>query len=275
MQLHGATTLANTINPFQPAARVTSPLVAVDNPNTTLPPVEASPEMAAVQDATSRVSDTVSFQQSQARRDSSGSSEGGEGQGAEQDSSDHSEEESAGPDPARSRAEPADRDGGDNARIAERQRQELELRLIQQLSARDREVRQHEQAHVRVGGRYAGAPSYQYERGPNGLSYAVSGEVPIDVAPVANDPLATIRKMEQVRHAALAPAEPSAQDRAVAAMATRQMLKAKAELANSRGTEDRSSERSPPGETRAMAAYRRLSDQGAEAESRPQLSITA
>ena len=57
--------------------------------------------------------------------------------------------------------------------------------------------------------------------GPDGNRYAIGGEVSIDVAPVDGDPEATIAKMEIVKAAALAPAEPSAQDRKVAAIAER------------------------------------------------------
>lgn len=114
---------------------------------------------------------------------------------------------------------------------------EQELQEIQELASRDREVRAHEQAHARVGGKYAGAPVYDYERGPDGASYAISGEVPIDVAPIAGDPEATIQKMRQVQRAALAPAEPSGQDRAVAATAARYLLEAQSELMRSRAAE--------------------------------------
>ncbi|MDG9671100.1 putative metalloprotease CJM1_0395 family protein [Hahella sp. CR1] len=107
---------------------------------------------------------------------------------------------------------------------------ESDLAAISQLSQRDLEVRQHEQAHVAVGGLYAGAPQYSYSRGPDGRSYAVGGEVPIDVSSVPGNPEATIRKMEQVRRAALAPAEPSSQDRSVAARATQAILQARSEL---------------------------------------------
>ncbi|MCB9537728.1 MAG: hypothetical protein H6704_15865 [Myxococcales bacterium] len=106
---------------------------------------------------------------------------------------------------------------------------EEELRLVQTLAARDREVRTHEQAHQSVGGQYAGSPSYTYESGPDGKRYAVGGEVPIDVGEAA-DPAETIRKMEVVRRAALAPAEPSGQDRAVAAQAGQVAARARAEL---------------------------------------------
>lgn len=98
------------------------------------------------------------------------------------------------------------------------------------MKARDREVRQHEQAHKTIGGPYAGAISYETETGPDGREYAVAGEVPIDVSPVSNNAEATIRKMDIVERAALAPAEPSPQDRAVAAQARTTKLQAQAQL---------------------------------------------
>lgn len=101
---------------------------------------------------------------------------------------------------------------------------------VDELKQRDREVRAHEQAHAAVGGAYASAPSYEYETGPDGNRYAVGGEVSIDVSPISGDPQATIQKMEVVKRAALAPAEPSPQDRAVAAQADQTRLKAQAEL---------------------------------------------
>lgn len=108
---------------------------------------------------------------------------------------------------------------------------------VQEMKARDREVRAHEQAHAGAGGQYAGAPSYSYENGPDGKRYAVSGEVSIDVSPVEGDPEATIRKMEQVKKAALAPADPSAQDRKVAAQADATKAKARAERTQERARE--------------------------------------
>ena len=108
---------------------------------------------------------------------------------------------------------------------------EEELREVDRLKKRDAEVRRHEQAHKAAAGRYAtGGPTYEYEKGPDGRQYAVGGEVQIDVSPVEGDPQATVQKMQQVRRAALAPAEPSAQDRKVAAEAARQEAKARAEL---------------------------------------------
>ncbi len=104
-----------------------------------------------------------------------------------------------------------------------------EERAVRELQRTDAQVRRHEQAHAVVGGRYAGAPTYQFVRGPDGQNYAVAGEVSIDVSPEA-DPEATLRKMEVVRRAALAPAQPSAQDRAVAARASALAAQARAEI---------------------------------------------
>jgi hypothetical protein len=107
---------------------------------------------------------------------------------------------------------------------------EDELKMVEELKARDLEVRAHEQAHKSVGGQYTGAISFSYQAGPNGKRYAVGGEVPIDVSPIAGNPQATITKMMVVSAAASAPALPSAQDQMVAAQAARTMSEAQAEL---------------------------------------------
>ncbi|MBU2711973.1 putative metalloprotease CJM1_0395 family protein [Zooshikella harenae] len=107
-----------------------------------------------------------------------------------------------------------------------------EQQEIQQLAQRDQEVKAHEQAHQAVGGQFAGAAQFQFIRGPNGVPYAVSGEVSIDISPVPGSPEATIAKAQQIRRAALAPAEPSAQDRVVAAKASQLELQARQELAS-------------------------------------------
>ncbi|MEL6768405.1 MAG: putative metalloprotease CJM1_0395 family protein [Pseudomonadota bacterium] len=106
--------------------------------------------------------------------------------------------------------------------------------LVDRLAARDREVRAHEQAHARVGGQYAGSPSYTYQTGPDGKRYAIGGSVAIDVSPVPGDPEATIAKMEQVKAAALAPAEPSGADRRIATLADAASREAQALLASMR-----------------------------------------
>lgn len=113
-----------------------------------------------------------------------------------------------------------------------------EAAQLRELRARDREVRSHERAHAAAAaGLPHSAPSYTYQRGPDGRMYAIGGEVRIDTAPVAGDPRATIDKAEQIRRAALAPAQPSAQDRAVAARAAAMAAQARAELQSERAEE--------------------------------------
>lgn len=106
-----------------------------------------------------------------------------------------------------------------------------QLAHLEQLKVTDREVRQHEMAHQIAGGAYSGGASYEYEVGPDGKRYAVAGEVSIDCGPIKGDPQATIAKMENVIAAALAPADPSTQDRKVAGMARQALLSARLELA--------------------------------------------
>lgn len=125
------------------------------------------------------------------------------------------------------------------------QQQQAEQREIRELQTRDQEVRTHEQAHATVGGRYAGAPSYEYQQGPDGKRYAVGGEVQIDVAPIPGDPAATIQKMQQVKAAALAPAEPSAADRSVASTAQQRLIAAQAELIASKAPQAQQNETRP------------------------------
>lgn len=107
-----------------------------------------------------------------------------------------------------------------------------EQQQVRELQQRDAHVRQHEAAHVAAAGPYVeGVVQYEYQRGPDGKVYAVGGEVSIDTSP-EDDPRATIRKMRVVQAAALAPADPSAQDRAIAAAAAREAAKARIELMN-------------------------------------------
>lgn len=108
---------------------------------------------------------------------------------------------------------------------------EAEKRVVEELKSRDREVRAHEAAHLAAGsGLVRGGASYSYQTGPDGKRYAIGGEVSIDISPVKDDPRATILKMRKVRSAALAPADPSAQDRAAAAKASQIESRARMEL---------------------------------------------
>jgi len=112
-----------------------------------------------------------------------------------------------------------------------------EQQLVTRLQARDREVRQHEQAHLAAaGGLAVSGASYSYQRSPDGKNYAIGGEVGIDVSP-GSTPEETLAKAGRIRAAALAPANPSGQDRAVAAQAASMAREAQADKA-ARGNEN-------------------------------------
>jgi hypothetical protein len=96
-----------------------------------------------------------------------------------------------------------------------------ELRELESLKARDREVKAHERAHLSAAGGFAtGGASFSFKQGPDGVRYAVAGEVQIDTSPVPGDAAATIRKADVIRRAAMAPAQPSGPDLQIAARAT-------------------------------------------------------
>ena len=106
---------------------------------------------------------------------------------------------------------------------------QTDKRVVAKLERRDREVRAHEQAHTAAAGRFAsGGAIFTLERGPDGRFFAVGGHVNLDVSE-ASTPEKTIQKMMIIRKAALAPASPSAQDRAVASSATAKEAEAKRE----------------------------------------------
>ncbi|HIJ90614.1 MAG: putative metalloprotease CJM1_0395 family protein [Desulfobulbaceae bacterium] len=101
---------------------------------------------------------------------------------------------------------------------------------VAELVVIDTKVRAHEMAHLAAAGSYAtGGASFQYAKGPDGKQYAVGGEVGIDTGKESS-PEATISKMQTVRAAALAPADPSPQDQKVAARASLVIAEAGQEL---------------------------------------------
>jgi hypothetical protein len=106
---------------------------------------------------------------------------------------------------------------------------------LNSLKSVDRSVRSHELAHLTVaGGLSRSGVSFVLQRGPDGQMYAVGGEVSIDVSAVPDDPQATLRKADIIRRAALAPMDPSPQDRAVAVQADRLAEQASREIATAR-----------------------------------------
>ncbi|MEM9145044.1 MAG: putative metalloprotease CJM1_0395 family protein [Pseudomonadota bacterium] len=112
-----------------------------------------------------------------------------------------------------------------------------ELAELTKLEERDRKVRAHEAAHAQAGGRFAGSPRYDFVVGPDGKRYAVGGRVQIDMSTDPSDPEATIRKMQIIKRAALAPVDPSPTDRRVAALAERLARAAEADLRAARAVE--------------------------------------
>ncbi|GEM_PF-2236994 len=104
--------------------------------------------------------------------------------------------------------------------------EEQEVRELEQI---DRQVREHEQAHVAAGGRHVrGGPTYEYVEGPDGQRYAVAGSVSLDTSE-EGDPEETVQKMREVRQAALAPADPSPADHRIAQQANQTKMQARME----------------------------------------------
>lgn len=105
-----------------------------------------------------------------------------------------------------------------------------EKKKLRYLKKRDREVRQHEQAHVRAAGNLAkGGPVYEMVTGPDGKQYAIDGHVNIDTSPEP-DPKETITKAQRIERAALAPPDPSSEDYSIAAKARRMQSEARQQL---------------------------------------------
>ena len=103
----------------------------------------------------------------------------------------------------------------------------MEEREVARLEKRDREVHVHEQAHVNAGATNA---TYKYERGPDGERYATGGHAQIDTS-MTGEPEKDIEKAKKIRRAAMAPVDPSPQDRKVAAEADQMERQARAKLA--------------------------------------------
>jgi hypothetical protein len=120
--------------------------------------------------------------------------------------------------------------GREDAESRQKEQQQAEETELKDLKQRDLDVRAHEQAHAAIGGQHAASPKYEYERGPDGRQYAVDGEVSINIS-AESTPEETVRKMQQVKAAALAPTQPSSQDLRVAAEATQKSVEARTDIA--------------------------------------------
>lgn len=100
---------------------------------------------------------------------------------------------------------------------------------LAELKAVDSRVKAHEAAH-QSGPAASGGASYTYKKGPDGVMYAVGGEVPVRIE-TGSTPQESITKLQGVIATALAPADPSPQDIAIASKARVMMMKAQQELA--------------------------------------------
>ena len=101
---------------------------------------------------------------------------------------------------------------------------------VDELEQIQREVISHEAAHQASAGELGGGVSYTYTEGPDGKSYITGGEVPIKFKQ-GSTPEETLRNMQQIQRAATAPADPSSQDRQVAAKAAALASRARTEIA--------------------------------------------
>ena len=126
--------------------------------------------------------------------------------------------------------------------------------VVDKLKQTEEKVKAHEAAHKAAGGNLASSASYSYTQGPDGRSYITGGEVQIDMSP-GRTPQETISKMQQVIRAALAPADPSGQDRAVAAQAASQMAQAQQQKLQAESPLATDGEASAQQQTQAQQAY--------------------
>lgn len=141
------------------------------------------------------------------------------------------------------------RAGGGVTQLSSEQQQE-----VNRLKAIDRKVRAHEQAHMAAGSGVTGGASFQFTRGPDGRQYAVGGEVRINVS-AGQTPESTLERARIIQAAALAPADPSSQDRAVAAQAAMMEVQARAELSRVKREEQTGESAGGTRQAAALQAY--------------------
>lgn len=152
---------------------------------------------------------------------------------------------------------------------------EQDRHVLEQLKSRDREVRSHEAAHLAVAGSHATSGArFTYQKGPDGQLYAIGGEVGVSTGKVAGDPQATLEKARQVRAAALAPANPSSQDRAIAARASQLVAEARREIAIADIEENTRSETAPEREISEQSTIESGEARGAAEQVYKSVSLT-
>ena len=132
---------------------------------------------------------------------------------------------------------------------------EAEEKELQELKARDAEVRTHERAHMAAAGSYAqGGPVFDLQEGPDGKRYAVGGHVSIDSS-AEDSPEATIQKMRVIQSAAMAPGDPSTQDFSVARSAAAKEMQARKELSEDEIVVENKEDKKPHPSNKHMAKF--------------------
>lgn len=118
----------------------------------------------------------------------------------------------------------------------EQLKQPEEKAEIKELQIIEQKVRTHEQAHKAAGAGVTGAISYTYTTGPDGKRYISGGEVSVGTSG-GSSPEESLKQLEQVKRAALAPADPSPQDLSVAASTSAQIMQVRGEIAREKSEE--------------------------------------
>lgn len=150
---------------------------------------------------------------------------------------------------------------------------------VRELKQIENEVIAHEAAHQAAAGEFGGGVSYTYTEGPDGKSYITGGEVPIHFREGAT-PEETLRNMQQVQAAANAPADPSGQDRQVAAKAAALASKARSEITQERaerleGREDRGEHTETVARGTPIIEQVKREDEGQDPEKNGVMSVLA
>ena len=113
------------------------------------------------------------------------------------------------------------------AEMAEKAQQRIDQETIRNLKKREQAVIKHENAHAIAGGALAGRPIYEYTQGPDGKRYITGGHVNMRSNSLETDPEKRIQQAQTLYRAALAPADPSPQDRLVAVNAKQLEMEAR------------------------------------------------
>jgi hypothetical protein len=141
------------------------------------------------------------------------------------------------PQQAEQRDQPEQKESGAGGGGKPKELSDKDRQVVRQLQTRDTAVHAHEAAHQAAARGLGGAASFSYETGPDGRRYAVGGEVPVQIK-AGRTPQETIQNAQMVRAAAMAPADPSAQDMAVASQAAQMEAQARQEMSKTDGDQD-------------------------------------